>query len=131
MDTTLAFGAWFFRKAWFGHSDKLLPTAGHIEGYYRELVKTYHEYDDHEQLVNTTFEDFLFNYFAQYSSENAINNDQRSYDIYRATVSLTVSVLLAFAAALPFFIGNQFDEESRNVQTRATSTSTAPAPTTP
>lgn len=103
----LAFGAWFFRKAWFGDTDKLLPTAGDIEGYYRELVTTYEGFDDHEKLVHSAFEEFLFNYFAQYSSENAINNDRRSYNIHRATVSLTVSVLLAFVAALPFFIANQ------------------------
>lgn len=123
----LAFGAWFFRKAWFGDTDKLLPTASLIEDYYRELVTTYEKCDDHEKLVNSVFEEFLFNYFARCSSEYAINNDQRSYNIYRATVSLTVSVLLAFFAALPFFIGNQLCEESRNDQTGAASTSAAPA----
>jgi hypothetical protein len=125
----LAAGAWFFRQAWFGHTDKLLPTAGHMEAYHRELRETYAEFDDRDDLVENGFRSFLFDYYAQYSSENAINNDRRSYNIYRATVSLTVSVLLAFAATLPFFVGNHFVGEKGHDATRTAAP--AAATTTP
>lgn len=121
----LAAGAWFFRKAWFGHTDKLLPTAGHMEAYHRKLVETYADFDKSEELVEKTFRSFLFDYYSQYSSENAINNDLRSYNIYRATMSLTASVLLAFAAALPFLAGNHLMGDKSDAATRTTTTSAA------
>ena len=120
----LAVGAWFFRKAWFGHTDKLLPTASAIEGYYEELVKTYDGYEQADELVNNAFQTFLFTRYAQFSSENAINNDERSYNIYRATVSLTISELLAFAASLPFFLAQQ---DGTHDQTRPAAAPTSAA----
>lgn len=74
----LLVGAWFFRMAWFGHTDKLLPVARTLEDYYVELKNTYKEYDKGEKLTNDYFDDFLFDYYAQFASENAINNDRRS-----------------------------------------------------
>lgn len=103
----LAAGAWFFRLAWFGHTDRLLPTAGDIEAYYEKLSETYKEYEQNEALVESAFENFLFSHYAQFSSENAINNDKRSYNIYRATVSLTIAVLLSFGASVPFVVKKQ------------------------
>lgn len=119
--SALAIGAWFFRKAWFGHTDKLLPTASDIEAYYEELLKTYMGYEKSDELVKSAFDSFLFSHYAQFSSENAINNDQRSYNIYRSTVSLTVSVLLSFAASVPFFLAKQ---EVPNDQTRSSASAT-------
>jgi len=121
--SALAIGAWFFREAWFGHTDKLLPTASDIESYYEELLKTYEDYEKSNELVNSAFESFLFTHYAQFSSENAINNDQRSYNIYRSTVSLTVSVLLSFAASVPFFLAKQ---EMTNDQTRSAAAAAPP-----
>ena len=99
-------GAWFFRKAWFGHTDKLLPTADQIEIYHADLVRTYEEFENSEDLVKKHFNDFLFDYYKRFSSANAINNDQRSYDIYRANAALTVAVLLALASAIPFYVSH-------------------------
>lgn len=101
----LALGAYFFKSAWFGHSDKLLPTASAIEEYYSKLVETYAEFEEKDELINKYFNDFLFDYYARFASHNAINNDTRSYNIYRALVSFTTSILLAFMAAIPFYFG--------------------------
>ncbi|MCK9194476.1 MAG: hypothetical protein M0P19_11445, partial [Nevskia sp.] len=122
----LAVGAWFFRKAWFGHTDKLLPTAGHLEAYYRELQETYKSYENADQLVKEAFNDALFNYFTEYSSENAISNDARSYNIYRATASLTVAVFLAFLAAVPFFFGASQVPGAKHGVTQSPSATTSP-----
>lgn len=97
-------GAWFFRKAWFGHTDKLLPTADEIEKYHNKLVSTYGEFAEKDDLVKEHFCNFLFDYYKRFSSANAVNNDQRSYNVYRANAALTVAVLLALAAAMPFYL---------------------------
>jgi len=118
-------GAWFFRLAWFGHDDKLLPVARTIEDYYVELEETYKEFDGGEKLTQKHFDDFLFDYYAQFASENAINNDRRSYNIYRSIVALMFSVLLAFAAAIPFYL---HDNESGSNDQASTAASTPQAP---
>ncbi|WP_438950779.1 hypothetical protein [Porticoccus sp.] len=116
----LLVGAWFFRMAWFGHTDKLLPVARTIEDYYVELENTYKEYDESEKLTNEYFYAFLFDYYAQFASENAINNDRRSFNIYRSIVALMFSLFLAFAAAVPFYLNN-------TTETQHDKTSAAPA----
>lgn len=99
----LLIGAFFFRLAWFGHSDKLLPTASNIEAYHTELKAIYAPYPNADELVARHFGDFIFDYLKRDSSANAVNNDRRSYNIYRANVALTVAVLLAFVTAVPFY----------------------------
>jgi hypothetical protein len=96
-------GAWFFRLAWFGHDDKLLSTADEIEKYHAKLVAIYSPYPEADQLVKKYFGDFLFDYYKRDSSANAVNNDRRAYDIYRANVALTMAILLAFITAIPFY----------------------------
>jgi len=122
---SLIFGAWFFRKAWFGHSDKLLPTADSIENYYLEICDTYKGYEDSEKLIENAFNEFLFEYYKRFSSENAINNDKRSYNIYRALVAFTVTLLFAGSAAIPFYLGASKLEEIDNVREAATTATTA------
>lgn len=76
----LLIGAWFFRLAWFGHTDKLLPTADEIEKYHARLTTMYRDYDEGDALVKQYFDKFLFDYYVRDSSVNAINNDRRSYN---------------------------------------------------
>ena len=42
----LASGIWFFKKSWFGHTDKLLPTAEASANYHQQLVDTYQDFDE-------------------------------------------------------------------------------------
>lgn len=126
----LLIGAWFFRKAWFGHEDMLLPTAGHIEEYHRQLVDTYTGYENCDDLVDTYFKGFLINYYIECSSANAIINDRRSFHMYRATASLTAAVLLAFGAIVPFAVnhfgqGERYDQSTPGPASAATATTSA------
>ncbi len=118
-------GAWFFRLAWFGHDDKLLPVARTIEDYFLELEETYKDFEGGDKLTKKHFDDFLFDYYAQFASENAINNDRRSYNIYRSIVALMFSVLLAFAAAIPFYL---HDNESGFYDKASTASSATQTP---
>jgi len=99
-----ATAAWFFRKAWFGHTDKLLPTANETEAYRRKCIDLYAEYHECEKLVEQAMKQYLSDSYMRFSTENTINNDSRAYNLYRATASVTAAVLLAFAAFLPFFL---------------------------
>lgn len=122
---SLVAGAWFFRMAWFGHTDKYLPTAIEIENYHLQLENTYKEETDKDRLIEEYFSDFLFNYYAQFSSENAVSNDTRSYNIYRTIVALAISILFASTALIPFYLGNLNMENSNYDQTKSTTASSA------
>ena len=123
-------GAWFFRKAWFGHTDKLLPTADQIEAYHATLVNTYDDFKAKDALVEEHFGNFLFDYYKRFSSANAVNNDQRSYNVYRANAALTAAVLLALAAAMPFYLPHS-NATSSPTETSAMAEEKVPPPPPP
>ncbi|MGQ0543938.1 MAG: hypothetical protein ACT4P3_01210 [Betaproteobacteria bacterium] len=95
-------GMWFFRRAWFGHADKLLPTANRTETYRQEVARLYEPYENAVELTAAAMKRYFYEYYMRVSSDNTANNDQRSYDIYRATYAISVAVLLAFLAFVPF-----------------------------
>ena len=92
----------FLRLSWFGHTDKLMPTANEIETYYQTLQNHYSEYENSARNVEKTFEEFLFTSYKSYASINAINNDRRIYNLHRATVAITTAVFLVFMTYIPF-----------------------------
>jgi len=122
---SLAVGAWFFRMAWFGHLDKLMPTAAAIEDYYETLTKTYEEFEDAADLTDKAFASFLFDYYQWFASENAINNDRRSYNIYRALVTFTLAVFFSLISAVPFYVGTLTVEDSQHDQENSAAAATA------
>lgn len=93
-----AFAIFFFSKSWFGHTDKLLPTAKQSEAYRNELIQFYSEYEDKDDLVKEGMRNYLYNYYVEFSSINTINNDSRAYNLYKMTVALTVTTVLSFTA---------------------------------
>lgn len=101
--TSIGCALYFFRKSWFGPTDKLLPTAKTIEEYRKQLVDLYKDYENSEELVEKGLKESLYNYYVEFSSANTTNNDARSYNIYRTTVSLTVAMVLAFLTFLPYY----------------------------
>ncbi len=119
-----ALGAWFFKSSWFGHTDKLLPTANETEDYRSQLIDLYKDFGEKEQLVEDALKKYLYDYYKQFSSENTVNNDARAYHLYQATYAITVAVLLAFLAFIPYFFVKQEGLKNGN-QTAATTTTAA------
>lgn len=118
-----AVGAWFFKASWFGHTDKLLPTANETEGYRSQLIDLYKDFDEKEQLVEDALKQYLYDYYKQFSSENTVNNDARAYHLYQATYAITVAVLLAFSAFIPYFFVKQEGPKNGNQTAAAASAS--------
>jgi len=119
-----AVGAWFFKASWFGHTDKLLPTANETEAYRAKLIDLYKDFDEKEQWVEESLKQYLYDYYKQFSSENTVNNDARAYRLYCATYAITVAVLLAFSAFVPYFFVKQEGVKNGN-QTAAAAPTTA------
>lgn len=118
-------GAWFFKDSWFGHTDLLLPTAKETEIYREVLFSHYKDYDEKEKLVEDSLKQYLYNCYKQFSSDNTVMNDRRSYKLYCATNAITVAVFFAFSAFVPYFFVKQ--EGLKNVNQTTTTTATTAA----
>jgi len=109
----LCFAIYYFRLSWFGHTDKLIPTPQALDEYRALLIDYYSDQDNSNELTEKKLKETLFNYYIEFTSTNATNNDRRSYNIYRTTVSLTIAAILAFVAYVPFYMFN-LDKSSGN-----------------
>ena len=121
----LSTGAWFFKSSWFGHTDKLLPTANATEAYRQQLIALYESYEEKEQLVEDGLKKYLYDYYKEFSSVNTVNNDARAYHLYLATYAITVAALFAFVTYIPYFFinheGVQNDKQSAATATASSS----------
>ena len=117
-------GAWFFKSSWFGHTDKLLPTANATEAYRQQLIDLYQNYEEEAQLVEDGLKKYLYDYYKEFSSVNTVNNDARSYNLYLATYAITVAVLFAFVTFIPyFFIKHEGAQNDKPYATATTASS--------
>lgn len=109
----------FFRYAWFGHEDKLIPTPITLEDYRASLQKYYTDEENSEKKTEERLKNTVLNYYIEFASANANNNDKRAFNIYRTTVSLTVAVIFAFLSYIPFHINKNdtpLDDKTYNVR---------------
>lgn len=88
----------FFRMSWFGHTDKLMATPNDLEGYYQELQQLYSEYENRKELIETYFSEYLMRSYMEYSTYIAINNDKRSFNIFRGLCCFSTAVIFSFLA---------------------------------
>lgn len=122
---TLLVGGWYFRKAWFGHTDRHVATAEQIDDYHSKLEQQYRDQPDAASLVESHFEQYLLDTYRRSATTNAINNDQRSSALYRAGCWLTSAVVLALLSTIPFYVG----KDSGHDRKEAVTSSSAPAAT--
>ena len=80
----LIIGIVFFIKAFYGHTYEFIPTANETENYRLKLDSIYKEYENGLELANTYLEDYLYKYYCECSSNNAIVNDKRSENLHKA-----------------------------------------------
>ena len=93
-----------FKESWFGQTNQLIPTAKSIKEYYEKLECHYCDDKNKKELVEQHFRDFLENSYSEYATTNAVNNDYRSYNLYKTIRAITTALVFAFLALLPFHI---------------------------
>lgn len=96
--TASLLGVNFFRMSWFGHTDKLMAAPNDLEGYYQELQQLYSDYENGKELIEKYFSEYLMRSYMEYSTHIAINNDQRSFNIFRGLCCFSVAVIFSFLA---------------------------------
>lgn len=97
---SLITACYHFKQSWSGSSDMFMPVSSDINDYIELLKKTYQNYDNQEQLVNDSFNNYLIEKYVLCSSFNAEVNDYRSNQIYKLIRALSVSISASFLAFL-------------------------------
>ena len=95
-----------FIISWYSYKYKLLPTSNSTYNYREELIEIYKDFDERDELVEKYFNEYLFNYYRDFSSTNMLINDKKAFYLYLTNLFLIFSIIFAFATYLPFYFGN-------------------------
>lgn len=105
-----------FKESWFGQTDQLMPTARSIKEYYEKLECHYSDDKNKKELVEQHFRDFLENSYSAYATTNAVNNDYRSYNLYKTIRGIAAALIFAFLALLPFHLISYFNNHKNSAE---------------
>lgn len=96
----------FFILSWYSYKHKLLPSAISTDQYKNKLVEHYREHEVPEKLVKKYLKKYLYNYYRDFSSENTIINDRKSFYMHLTNMSLIFSIVLTFTTFIPYYFGS-------------------------
>jgi hypothetical protein len=96
--------AWFCIHGLVRFTDKLLPTANATETYRQQLIELYGPFENSEALVASAMREYLYQYYMAFSSTNAVNNDARSYSLFRSVIWLTAAIVAGLSSHVPLLI---------------------------
>ncbi|MCY7297057.1 hypothetical protein [Alteromonas sp. a30] len=115
----------FFVKSWYGYTYKMVPNAVVIENYFQEISEHYNEVDaEHaETWSKEAFEEYLLSTFRDYAAHNTVNNDRKSYNLYKSITALIIAFSLFAVAYYPYYnFIHQQSKESYNAAKTTTAT---------
>jgi hypothetical protein len=92
----------YFIKSFYGHSYEFIPTAVDSETYRQELISTYREFDDRDELVRKYFKEYLFKYYSECATKNTLANDQRSKFIHKCNTYFVINLIPLILAFIIF-----------------------------
>jgi hypothetical protein len=92
----------YFVRSFYGHAYEFLPSASDTEKYRKTLIDTYQEYDDCDELVERYFNEYLFRYFNECSSNNTKVNDKRSEYLHKCNTYLILTSMPLVVSFLIF-----------------------------
>ncbi len=95
----------FFVKSWYGYTYKMVPNAVVLENYFQDINEHYNkiELENSETWTNEAFEEYLLSTFRDYAAHNTVNNDRKSYNLYKCVTALIISFLLFVVAYYPYY----------------------------
>ena len=101
----LTLSAWFFVRSWWGHTYIMLPTLRETENYRQELLDTYKDFDDGDEIASDYFDKYLIEYFADCAGQNSITNNRRGDFLHHCNTSLILAVIPLLVAFFLFYFG--------------------------
>lgn len=109
-------GVYYFIRGFYGHVYEYIPTAVDTEKYNQELIETYKEFENGENIAQKYLFDYLYKYYADCSSKNSNVNDKRSEFIHKSNFYIIVSILPLLITFLIFTFASIDKNEKEKVQ---------------
>ena len=102
---TFILSIFFFFRAIYGYHYSLLPTPIDLENYLEKIIDEYCKTDRGKarEWASEAFEEYLFNCYVSYTSQNTKNNDAKSLNLNRCIGSLIFSFISISLAFIPFY----------------------------
>jgi len=104
--SAVAVAAGFFVRALWGHTYDFIPTPDVTEGYKEELISTYKEFDDCDDLVAKYLKEYIYRYYSECASKNTHVNDTRSEALHKCNSCLVLAAIPLLATYLLFNLYN-------------------------
>jgi len=95
----------FFILSWYSYKHKLLPSAISTDLYKEDLIEHYKDHENPDKLVEKYLKKYLYDYYRDFSSENTVINDRKSFYLHLTNLFLIISVGLSFLTFIPFYFG--------------------------
>ena len=96
----------FFILSLYSFKHKLLPSAISTDQYKQELIEHYKDHEDPEKLVKKYLKQYLYDYYRDFSSENTIINDRKSFYLHVTNLFLIISLIFSFFTFIPYYFWN-------------------------
>jgi len=103
----------YFVRSCYGHTYEFLPCAEESDKYRKQLLETYKDWENGEDLSITYLKDYICNYFIKCSTVNTRCNDKRSLYLHKTNKHLIISVAFAGMSFLAFHFAD-LDKEQKN-----------------
>lgn len=97
---------YYFIRSWYNYEYAFLPSANDTEEYRNLLIETYKGYNQAESLVENTLKEYIYKYYAECSSTNTRNNDQRSLFFHKTATVLIFSFCYTVISIALFYLGD-------------------------
>lgn len=96
----------YFVRSWYNYEYAFLPAANATEEYRNLLIETYKKYDNAVSLVENVLKDYVSKYYAECSTQNTLNNDQRTRHFHNTATSLIFSFCFSIITIALFYLAN-------------------------
>jgi hypothetical protein len=96
---------YFFIRSIYGYHYSLLPTPEVMENYYRNIEDEYAKTNlgSAKAWAQEAFEDYLYNSYVQYTTQNTKNNDAKSLNLIRCIGSIIFSFACIVVSFVPIY----------------------------
>jgi hypothetical protein len=108
--------AGFFVRALWGHTYEFIPTPVETEKYKEQLIATYKEFDDCDNLVEKYLKEYLYRYYSECATKNTHVNDIRSEALHKCISCLVLAAIPLLTTYVLFNFYN-LNEKSQKTPT--------------
>ena len=114
---SLSVAIYFIFRSFLGYVYKKLPSMSELREHHDELIKWHQTAISTEEAANRDFEDYLRDRLVEAADRNGANNVARSAFIYRATLSIAISVVfICFSSLIFLYQGIDSRSDPQRVQ---------------